>query len=316
MSTFDNKLTWSSKFSPSVGSISLLLVSFVGFMVIGPLIGMPLGMPFYDGDVSSYYEAILSNPMGNDSFKLPLFILQGTASIIGFVIFPALFMIFYERQTINVFFTKIKFSSKLLLLTPVIVLAFMGVNSLFVEWNSNLSLPEFLSGFEQTARAFEDRAMEMTVYLTHFDSFAMFFLGFIVIAIIPGIGEELVFRGFLQNYLHKSTKNVHVAIWLSAFLFSAMHMQFFGFVPRLLLGALFGYLYYWSGNLIVPILAHAFNNGFTVLMMYLNQQSIINFDVDSTESVPLSYFIISTIITFFLVFVFRKFSIEHLRRNR
>jgi len=316
MSTFDNKLTWSSKYSPSVTAFILLFVAFVGFILIGPVIGMLLGFLTYDGDLSAYYQQVLSNPMGDVALKLPLFILQGTATLMGFIIFPALFMVFHERQAINTFFTRIKFSSKLLWLTPIIGLAFMGFNAFFVEWNANLSLPGFLEEFEQTARAFEDRAMEMTMYLTEFDSVAMLILGLIVIAVIPGIGEELVFRGFLQNYFHRSSKNIHFAIWASAFLFSAMHMQFFGFVPRLFLGALFGYLYYWSGNLTFPVIAHIFNNGFTLVMMYLHQQSLTNLDIESTESVPLLYVGISTILVVILLIYFRKVCMLQFKNNR
>lgn len=316
MSTFDNKLTWSSKYSPGIGAFALLFVAFLGFMMVGPLIGVLLGFPFYEGDLNTYYQQILSNPMSDNTLKLPLFILQGTASLIGFIVFPALFMIFYERQTVNNFFTHIKISQKLLLLTPIIGLVFMGFNSIFIEWNAGLSLPDFLKEFEQTARELEDRAMDMTLYLTKFDSTGMFILGLIVIAVIPGIGEELVFRGFLQNYFHRSGKNIHFAIWASAFLFSMMHMQFFGFVPRLFLGALFGYLYYWSGNLIIPIVAHVFNNGFTIVMMYMHQQSVTDMDIQSTESVPITYVAISTIFTFALLFYFRKTSVQHLNQNK
>lgn len=316
MSTFDNKLTWSSKYSPSVTAFILLFVAFVGFMLIGYVIGMLLGFLLFDGDLTTYYQQILSNPVGNVGLKLPLFVLQGTASLIGFIIFPALFMVFHERQVINTFFTRVKISPQLFWLTPIIVLVFMGFNAFFIEWNAGLSLPSFLEEFEQIARGFEDKAMEMTQYLTEFDSVGMLILGLIVIAVIPGIGEELVFRGFLQNYFHRSSKNIHIAIWASAFLFSAMHMQFFGFVPRLLLGAFFGYLYYWSGNLTIPVIAHVFNNGFTLIMMYLHQQSITNIDIDSTESVPILYVATSSILVLILLIYFRKVCMLQAKNNR
>jgi len=316
MSTFDNKLTWSSKYSPSVTAFILLFVAFVGFMLIGPVIGMLLGFLLFDGDLTTYYQQILSNPVGNVGLKLPLFVLQGTASLIGFIIFPALFMVFHERQVINTFFTRVKISPQLFWLTPIIGLVFMGFNAFFIEWNAGLSLPSFLEEFEQIARGFEDKAMEMTQYLTEFDSVGMLILGLIVIAVIPGIGEELVFRGFLQNYFHRSSKNIHIAIWASAFLFSAMHMQFFGFVPRLLLGAFFGYLYYWSGNLTIPVIAHVFNNGFTLIMMYLHQQSITNIDIDSTESVPILYVATSSILVLILLIYFRKVCMLQAKNNR
>jgi uncharacterized membrane protein (Fun14 family) len=105
----------------------------------------------------------------------------------------------------------------------------------------------------------------------------------------------------LQPQLQRATRNAHVAIWISAFLFSSLHMQFFGFVPRLALGALFGYLYSWSGNLIVPIVAHFINNGFSLLMLYLHQLGKIDIDLESTKAVPWPAVISGTILTLVLL---------------
>ncbi|MEL7006274.1 MAG: CPBP family intramembrane glutamic endopeptidase, partial [Bacteroidota bacterium] len=134
----------------------------------------------------------------------------------------------------------------------------------------------------------------------------------IVIAVIPAIGEEIVFRGMLQNELHTASKNAHVAIWVSAIIFSAIHMQFFGFFPRLLLGALFGYLYYWSGNLIIPILAHFINNGFSLVLVYLSTGEGLFGNPENTESAPLSTVLIFIIITVGLMYYFRNY---FLKRN-
>ena len=100
---------------------------------------------------------------------------------------------------------------------------------------------------------------------------------------------------------------MHVAIWVSAFLFSAIHLQFFGFVPRLLLGVLFGYIYYWSGNLLYPVLAHFINNGFTLVMLYLYQIGITEMDIENTESVPVMVVLVSVILTFGLLAFFRRY---------
>jgi len=117
----------------------------------------------------------------------------------------------------------------------------------------------------------------------------------------------LVFRGMLQPQLLRATKNIHVAIWTTAILFSAFHLQFFGFVPRMLLGALFGYLYYWSGNLLMPMFAHFVNNGFSVLMLYLNQKSVIDMDMESTEAAPWPAVIIFTLIAGAMLYYYKKF---------
>jgi membrane protease YdiL (CAAX protease family) len=172
-------------------------------------------------------------------------------------------------------------------------------------------MPDFLKGFEYWAREKEDIAAELTAYLTQFDSFGNFALAFFVIAILAGVGEELVFRGMLQPELQRATGNIHAAIWISAILFSAIHLQFFGFVPRMLLGVMFGYLYYWSGNIIIPMLAHFVNNGFSLLMVYLYQLGIISIDLESGESASPLLVAFFTIITFGLLLYLKKFHREN-----
>ncbi len=132
-----------------------------------------------------------------------------------------------------------------------------------------------------------------------------------VIAVLPAIGEELVFRGLIQNELKRLTQNVHVAIWVSALLFSAFHLQFFGFVPRLLLGALFGYLYYWSGNLSMAVLAHFTNNAVAVFSLYYYQQGTLEYNAESTEAFPLSVILTSGVFTSLLLLYFRNFYKTH-----
>ena len=96
---------------------------------------------------------------------------------------------------------------------------------------------------------------------------------------MAGLSEEIFFRGFIQRLFIENKLNHHLAIWFTAILFSAIHLQFFGFVPRVLLGAVLGYLYFYSGNLWLSIIAHTVNNGFAVVMAYIT---------GSLESDPIS----------------------------
>jgi len=182
--------------------------------------------------------------------------------------------------------------------------AFMFVNSYLVEWNQSWTFPEALSGLENYLRSLEDELAKTTEQFTNFQTFGQFLVGFIVIAVLPGIGEELLFRGILQNSLHRWTKNHHVAIWLAAFLFSFIHFQFFGLVPRMVLGAIFGYLYVWSGNIWYPIIAHMTNNGISVLVVYLANVGVIDIDIDSADAIPLSVSLLGLVafIGFMLLF--------------
>jgi uncharacterized protein len=293
--------------SPWTSAVFIILVALLGFIIIGPMIGMFLAFPFYNGTPFSFMED-LTNPLDHPEIKLPLFILQGAATFIGLALIPAYY--FYKSQHRSVF-GLIKSTSLVSVATITgIVIFFMGFNSIFIGWNAGLDLPDFLDDFESWARRTEDTATQLTTFLTSFDSFGQFMVGFIVIAIFPAIGEELVFRGMLQPELHRATKSVHAAIWISAILFSALHMQFFGFVPRVLLGALFGYLYHWSGNLLVPIIAHFVNNGFSVLMIYLNKTSIAGVDLEKPEVAPWPVVLLFTFLSFSLLYYFRKTELE------
>jgi uncharacterized protein len=106
-----------------------------------------------------------------------------------------------------------------------------------------------------------------------------------VIGVFAGIGEEMFFRGLIQPKIKYYLGSAHWGVWITAIIFSAIHVQFYGFLPRVFLGALFGYLYMYSGSLIYPILAHIFNNSLTVIMIYLSNQGQIEFDLESTDQV-------------------------------
>lgn len=195
----------------------------------------------------------------------------------------------------------------ILVVTALIVISFMAINTIFIEWNAAFSFPDFLKEFGDWARAQETKAEVLTKFFTTFNSTGDFLFGVVVIALLPAIGEELVFRGMLQPEIYRASGNHHAAIWVSAIIFSAFHMQFFGFVPRMLLGALFGYLYVWSGNLLFPMIAHFVNNGFSVLMMYLYQRGTITVDMDSPEAAPWPLVASFTLIFAALLFYFKKY---------
>ena len=185
-------------------------------------------------------------------------------------------------------------------------LSFMCVNSWLVEWNAGIHLPESLSGLEEILRQMEDELAETIKKLTHFDNFGTFLLAFVVIAILPGIGEEFLFRGVLQNTLHRYTRNAHIAIWGTAFIFAAIHLQFYDIAPRTALGALFGYLYVWSGNLKLAMVAHITNNGMALIVAYYVQVRGLDFDLDDPSGIPIHIGLIALVATGVLLFIFRN----------
>lgn len=142
----------------------------------------------------------------------------------------------------------------------------------------------------------ERELAELTKHLLTMKSPADLMINLVVVAVIPAIGEEFLFRGCFQTIITRITRNQHLGIWLAAAIFSAIHIQFLGFFPRMFLGALFGYIFVWSGSIWPAVLAHFVNNATAVVSAYVMQlkgKSLDSMDNPSTSlleaSVSLSF---------------------------
>lgn len=142
------------------------------------------------------------------------------------------------------------------------------------ELNSGMHLPEWLAGLEKWMREKEDMAERLIETVLNPDTTGSFAVNFIMIAVLPAIGEELIFRGVLQKILTRLFNSGHLAILITSILFSALHLQFYGFLPRFILGLVFGYLFFWSGTLWLPVIAHFANNAVSVILVYLQNSDI------------------------------------------
>lgn len=147
----------------------------------------------------------------------------------------------------------------------------------FTFWlNKKIPLPAWASSMENATT-------DMVNNLLISDYPYELWFNLVVVALIPAIGEEWVFRGVLQKNLQRVFKQPHLAVWLSALIFSAIHFQFEGFIPRMVLGALLGYLFVWTNNLWIPMIAHFVNNAVQVLAQYLYQQDLSHFNPEQIE---------------------------------
>ena len=235
----------------------------------------------------------------------PVFLLaiQGIASTFMFVGVPLLFIGIALKVPIREFFPNVSWTTAGL--TILISISFMVVNSAIGEWNMNLDFGN--SDFAEWARRSEDQLKVLTEHLTDFTSTSHFILALVVVAIIPAIGEELLFRGLIQNMFTKAFANPHIAIWITGFIFAAIHMQFFGVMPRMLLGVLFGYLYHWSGKLSVAIIGHLVNNGLALIALYLAQKDVVEVSPEQMEqAAPWPAVLVFAAISFFLIRAFYK----------
>lgn len=173
-----------------------------------------------------------------------------------------------------------------LFLSALIILASVPMVYYLSHINQQMALPESLHGLEQWMRRTEDEAAHITETLLSVSTIWGLLFNLFMIAVIPAIGEEFIFRGALQRIFHQWTGNVHVAVVIAAVLFSAMHMQFYGFLPRLLLGLLMGYMFVRTGNIWVPVFAHFFNNAAAVTLYYYAHTTGQEIDPDSMGEVP------------------------------
>jgi len=159
----------------------------------------------------------------------------------------------------------------------IIIIPFIN---LLGDLNHRLVLPKVFSGLEMWMKTSEDQAAELTQKFLNVRTIPGLFFNIILIALIPAIGEELYFRGAVQRVI-QPWKGIQVSIWITAIIFSTIHFQFYGFVPRMLMGAFFGYLLFWSKNLWFPVIAHFTNNAIAVIFYYLKFNGFKLPDIDS-----------------------------------
>ena len=155
-----------------------------------------------------------------------------------------------------------------------------------VDWNQNLHLPASMAGIEKAMRDAEAALEQMTNQLLSTDTVGQMLIAFVVVGVMAGVSEELFFRGALMGIMRRGRANIHVVIWTVAIVFSAIHFQFLGFVPRMLLGAWFGYLLLWTRSLWVPILAHTLNNGMVVVFQWMDTNHWIDGEAMEHLGVP------------------------------
>ena len=182
-------------------------------------------------------------------------------------------------------------------------------------FNQQMSLPAFLEPLEQWMKTAEANAAHLTEQFLSVTTFDGLIINILLMALLPAVAEELTFRGVLQNLfevkdetLKKKGNRVHIAIWCSAILFSAIHMQFYGFLPRMLMGALFGYALVWTGSLWIPILMHFTNNAMAVILYFLAIRS--GWDMDKVDTIgtndTLWLGVVSLVLTIIGIYAFRR----------
>jgi membrane protease YdiL (CAAX protease family) len=293
--------------SPYVQLLILTAYALVGLLIC-TLLSMLLIVGIYGVKVFTD-PGLLMSSLPENITKLKIIQI---GSAIGLFLLPPLFLALTERIKISQFYDWKKPVLPMLGLVFLLMLFSFPLTELTGLINQKMTLPDFLKPLEAWMRAKEDEAMQMTIAFLTVRNTWDFILNLFMVALLPAIAEELMFRGGIQRSFSRMFRNPHVAIWITAFIFSAIHFQFYGFLPRLLLGALFGYMYFWTKSLWYPMFGHFLNNGYAVCMaLYFQKHNLPLDKVEETPSFNWYGYVIGLIATVLLLNYLKKLYSNH-----
>ena len=205
-----------------------------------------------------------------------------------------------------VFFEFKKPSVLYLFFAALLWLFTLPIISFLADLNNKIAFPTSFASLENSFRLAEARAENATRFLLNITSLTGLMVNLLVIAVVAALAEELIFRGIIQKLLFEQSKNIHLAIWLTALVFSLFHLQFFAIIPRIVLGAALGYTFYWSKSIWVPIFFHFINNASIVVASYLYQKKMITTDPNEITFFPNSVLFVAFICSIAIVYFWNK----------
>lgn len=256
---------------------------FLGLLLFGLLFGMLVALLILHFAYGMELGAS-ANFLSDSENLTPARIMQMTSQV-GLFLFPPLMLawVVSEKPLRFLGIEPIHYPKTLL---PAVVLMFASLPLVhgLSELNHAIQLPSAFNGLEEWMKHKEAQAEEMTKFFLSVDTLTGLGINLVMIALLPAIGEELVFRSVLQPYMMVFVRNKHLALVLTALIFSFIHFQFYGLIPRFALGLFLGYFYYWSGSILVPMLMHFVNNGAAVLGFYLYHNGYTSTSMDDLGS--------------------------------
>jgi membrane protease YdiL (CAAX protease family) len=284
--------------------LGLFLVSLVGFT----LLGMELASV-----MTGTSTAQLTNMgnLDNPHVVLGLKIMQIVSAFGGFIVPAVVFSLLVSSNRLEYLHVNKLGKMSTLILGGLLMWCALPLINYMGELNSHLQLPASMHDIQTWMKAKEDEAGALTNAFMDHQTIKGLLLNLFMVGFLAAVAEELFFRATLQQLIIKATGNIHVGVWVTGILFSAIHFEFFGFFPRMLMGVYLGYLFVWSKSVWVPIFAHFVNNATAVFLMYLEDRNMLPKKVDElgTNSSQIGYVIVSTVIVAVLMFVIYR--VEH-----
>lgn len=288
-----------------------LLIIVAGGTVLFSLFLIAGNLIFY-GDLS-----LPSNPAPGADLSDPGFIkLTLIAQDISFFIIPSLIILVwmdpgYRTGMLNVKAVRL---NDVLLVTVLAFCAF-PVTGFAGQLNAGMAFPDWLPGIEEWMKEKEDYADHLLKEIMTPATLSGMWFNLLLIAVLPAVGEELIFRGVIQKIFHDLFRSGHLSVWVTSVLFSAIHFQFYGFLPRLILGLIFGYLFLWGRNVWLPVIAHFINNAVPTVGAYSKGWEAINDPSVTSIWKQLTGIIVPLAIGIIIIGWFRKRSAEYLEVN-
>jgi membrane protease YdiL (CAAX protease family) len=270
--------------------VALMIGTFIGLAIVYLAFGMDTMMSITTLNISAPH------------FVSALWIVQFAGTTFPILVTPVFFAFVVMHDPANYLRTSFRFPLQLLAIVLVIMFFSFPLIEFLSNVNQRIPLPNWLKWLEAN-QATEEKLM--TAMLSMKSVWDMVY-DVLFIGLLTAVVEEFMFRGCLQTIFERWTKNIHVAIWVTAILFSAFHMDYFGFLPRVMLGALFGYFVAWSGSVWTSVWAHFINNGTIVVVTYLYQSKNSKISPDDNHVFNYPAYIISFIIILFLFWIYRR----------
>lgn len=229
---------------------------------------------------------------------------QICSQVVGFVLPPLFYAFLMKEKPIN--YLGFKKMPVVALLGVAAMFTVLPFNSMITEWNESFTLPESMAKIEESFRRTQDMADALMDKLLSVDNLGGLMINILMIGLLAAVGEELLFRSVIQPFMIRICKNACVGILITSVLFSAMHFEFYGFIPRIILGIMLGYMFYITGSIWSSMLMHFVNNATIVVLYYLNFNKIIELDVDNFGSSENVFVIIGSLVVTVAIFVVCK----------
>lgn len=286
--------------------LSLLIFIALACLSICILFGTILSIFIFDiglNEIPTFLENI-NNPENVSIIKY----FQIVQSFGLFIIPPIIMAIIINKNPVHYLRVNTRSDITIFIIAGITTIMTMPIINVLLELNSKMVLPEFLSNVENWMIEKEEAAENITRMFITADNTRQLIYNLFIVAVLPAIGEELIFRGVIQRLFIEGVKNIHWGVFITAIFFSWFHFQFYGFLPRLALGIFLGYLFVWSKNIWVPIFAHFINNGVMVTAYYYLDEKIITEKIEEagTNLETLWYLIASIIIVGGLMVLFKR----------